>query len=688
MTGERLGGRYRLLERIGGGGMAVVYRALDTVLNRHVAVKILRSQYVHDEEFIQRFRREARSAASLSHPNVVSVYDVGQDGDTHYIVMEYVEGKTLNELIRERAPLSPEEAVRIAVQICDALDHAHANGIIHRDIKPHNILISKGGWVKVTDFGIARAADASQLTHTGTVVGSVHYVSPEYAKGLPAGAQSDLYSLGIVLYQMLTGKLPFNGESPISVALKHVQESFEEPRKLNPAIPQSLENVVLKATRKNRNERYQTAAEMMEDLETCLSPARRNEPKRLFLEEDDEQTKVMPAVRSGRDRAVDPSGAGGQAESGETPRRRRWVRPTIGIAFVLAVLVGTWFGVQYVLGMLNPEEVMVPNVVGKRVDVAEREIRDAKLVPEIIREEPPEGSDVPADVVFKQDPVDIRKVVGSSVVLYVSAGKQAPRMPGFVGMKYDDVIRTQLDRLGIPENRVRKMEVASDQPAGVVVAQDPAEGAEFDPASVELTLSVSKGPDKVPMPDLRGYTPDEAKRILRENRLERSVLKVEEMPSLDEKGRIFKQFPYNPGDPVAPGETITVFVSSGLPDDVVEGTVNLQVFPVKEGVESAVRIQIMDARHAEWFTWSDERISEAKVYRVPVTVTRDRAAAIQVYVDDKRVSYITRSYADLRPESSGAPQSPSAGGTGASDQAKAGSSLPSASPDRQEGGRD
>lgn len=298
MIGHELGGRYQVIERIGGGGMALVYRAHDILLNRNVAIKVLRNQFVHDEEFIRRFRREAQSAASLSHPNVVSIYDVGQEDEVHYIVMEYIEGKNLNEIIKERAPMQVDESVRIASQICDALDHAHMNQIIHRDIKPHNILIGRNGRVKVTDFGIARAVTSTTITQTGSVVGSVHYFSPEHAKGVTTGEKSDLYSLGIVLYQMLTGVLPFLGESPISVALKHLQEEFEEPRLLNPLIPQSVENVILKSMRKNPEERYQSAKQMLQDLETCLLPERRSEAKMQFQDDDDEdRTRIIPAIK-------------------------------------------------------------------------------------------------------------------------------------------------------------------------------------------------------------------------------------------------------------------------------------------------------------------------------------------------------------------------------------------------------
>ena len=295
MEGQRLGGRYQLESRVGGGGMAIVYKARDLILNRPVAVKVLRSQFCTDEDFVNRFRREAQAVASLSHPNVVGVYDVGQEGDTHYMVMEYIEGYTLKEVIIQRGALPVEEAVRIAEQICDALDHAHQNQIIHRDIKPHNIMIGKNGRVKVTDFGIARAVTSATITHTNAMLGSVHYFSPEQARGGITGEKSDLYSLGIVLYEMVTGELPFSGDSPISVALKHLQEPLPEPRTVNPAIPQSVENVIFKALVKDPFLRYSSAREMLEDLETCLFPERLHEDKLIFPE-DDEMTRVVPII--------------------------------------------------------------------------------------------------------------------------------------------------------------------------------------------------------------------------------------------------------------------------------------------------------------------------------------------------------------------------------------------------------
>ena len=271
MQGKKLGGRYEIIGRIGGGGMAVVYKAVDSLLHRHVAIKVLSESLSNNSEFIRRFDREAQAAASLSHPNIVNVYDVGRDGYTHYIVMELVDGPTLKQHIIDNGALPVEEAVQIAIQICDGLAHAHENQIVHRDIKPHNILIGSNGRVKVTDFGIARAATSSTITQTGSVMGSVHYFSPEQARGGVVGEKSDIYSLGIVLYEMLTGELPFDGDSAISIALKHLQEKVVDPRELNPNIPENIVRIVMRALEKDPEMRYTSAKAMMQDLNYAIS---------------------------------------------------------------------------------------------------------------------------------------------------------------------------------------------------------------------------------------------------------------------------------------------------------------------------------------------------------------------------------------------------------------------------------
>jgi eukaryotic-like serine/threonine-protein kinase len=270
MEGKKLGGRYEIVSRVGGGGMAVVYKAKDVLLNRYVAIKVLSESLSNDSEFIRRFSREAQAAASLSHPNIVNVYDVGRDHFTHYIVMELVEGPTLKQYIQERGPLPVQEAATIAVQICDGLAHAHENQIVHRDIKPHNILLGPNGRAKVTDFGIARAASSSTITQQGSVMGSVHYFSPEQARGGVIGEKSDLYSLGIVLYEMLTGRIPFDGDSAISIALKHLQETPEDPRKYNSNIPDNVAEIVMRALSKNPEDRFESARDMMKSIQYAV----------------------------------------------------------------------------------------------------------------------------------------------------------------------------------------------------------------------------------------------------------------------------------------------------------------------------------------------------------------------------------------------------------------------------------
>lgn len=296
LVGKRISDRYKIIELIGGGGMSNVYLAHDMILNRDVAIKILRYDFSNEDELHRRFQREALSATSLTHPNIVSVYDVGDDGDLHYIVMEYVQGKTLKQYIQEFAPISPARSVHIMKQLTSAIANAHENHIIHRDIKPQNILMDAEGNVKITDFGIAMTLSATSFTQTNSVLGTVHYLSPEQARGGTATNKSDIYALGIVLYELLTGELPFSGESAVSIALKHLQAETPSVRAFDATIPQSLENVVLKATAKDSSHRYTTVEEMYEDLETVLSPSRINDPK-FVIPVDNDVTKAIPIIK-------------------------------------------------------------------------------------------------------------------------------------------------------------------------------------------------------------------------------------------------------------------------------------------------------------------------------------------------------------------------------------------------------
>lgn len=656
MIGSELGGRYEIVARIGGGGMAIVYKAYDTLLHRHVAVKVLREQFVHDEEFIQRFLREARSAASLSHPNVVSIYDVGQDDEIHYIVMELIEGSTLNDIIKDRAPLQPDEAVRIASQICDALDHAHQNGIIHRDIKPHNILISKNGRIKVTDFGIARAVTSSDITQTGAVLGSVHYFSPEHAKGVQQGEKSDIYSLGAVIYQMVTNRLPFAGDSPISVALKHLQENIEEPRSINPLIPQSLENIILKAMRKDPEERYATARDMMNDLETCLSPDRINEAKLNYDDAEDlEKTLIMPAIR----------GAGSDVETRQEtrqeeqtmqvrgkiakeledkPKRRRWIKPTVWAVIVVALFFGTWQGVKAVLNMLDVPEVTVPNVVGvpyeEAYDILTELMFEVQLTDSEYSNEYAEG------YVVRQNKSEIQAKQGSIIQLTISLGPEEVPMPALTA-KTENEARNALVEMGFDSNQIEIVESFDDRPQGTVVDQEPEANTLVNPRQDKVTLVISQGPGTENMPNLVGDRLEVAlsklKRINRDD-----AVKIEEQPDYTQSpGHVFRQWPFEPNDPVPPGAEITLYVSTGLPSDAIQFEKLVPVSPVTNGVASTIEIYVSDAS-GDNELWGIREISQPTSYRVSVIVSPSSNASIVINRDGTWFDTVYVTYAEAR----------------------------------------
>lgn len=661
MIGKQLGGRYEILGRVGGGGMAIVYKGLDILLHRHVAVKVLRQQYVHDEEFIQRFRREAQAAASLSHPNVVSIYDVGQEEDIHYIVMEYIEGTTLNELIKERAPLQVEEAVHIAGQICDALDHAHHNQIIHRDIKPHNILMGKNGRVKVTDFGIARAVTSSTITQTGSVVGSVHYFSPEHAKGTPTGEQSDLYSLGIVMYQMLTGRLPFLGESPISVALKHLQEDVEEPRKVNPLIPQSVENIILRAMRKSTSERYRSAKDMLSDLESCLLPHRRNEPKVNFLDDDEldeEKTRVMPALRPGQYAVVedddDPQPRAKETAPPET-KKKGWVKPLVWFVVLMALVGGMWYAVQYVQQKLAVQRVDIPNVVDKPLAEAKKILEDNKLRVEV---ESQNDEAKPKDIVIRQSQSNMQVNAGATIKLTVSDGPEIKKMPDVTKLKLADA-KTKLISFGFKSENIKIDQQFLEAEPETVTSQKPAVNEEYTlPGDVKVELIVSKGRETFKMPNLVGKTENEAKTFLSANRLKLSKDGIVRQPSYKQsKGRVTKQFPFEPDDDVTPGTEITLTVSSGLPPEAGQMTVPVQIKPTKEGQAGTAKVILSDATAENSEYQKLTNVTKTETLEVKLVVSPDKDATIQIRGDNIQNDSITITYKDYQDQKGGKTQS-------------------------------
>ncbi len=645
MIGKLLGDRYEVQQRIGGGGMAIVYKAQDRLLNRPVAVKVLRAQFGQDEDFIHRFRREAQSAARLSHPNIVNVYDVGEEDDTYYIVMEYVDGVTLKQLISEKGPLDVREAVDYAIQICDGLDHAHQNQIVHRDIKPHNILISRNGRVKVTDFGIARAVTSSTITHTGSVIGSVHYFSPEQAKGGMIGEKSDIYSLGIVLYEMLTGKLPFSGDSPITVALKHLQEDFPRPRELYSSIPQSLENVIMRALAKDPKERYDSVREMEQDLKTVLSPERLDEAPLASwsqkVNDDEEPTRIVPSLSldmmdtivAKDDREPEKKNIGKFSRT--IPQMKIWMKPALWIVALLVMVGIGVLGFNYARGILYVPDVSTPSVENKTVEAAIAELKSKGLTP-VVKES--YDSVVKKGFVIKQNPVPGMVVKEKAeVTIFVSKGKKEVSMPDLRGLSQSTVEKQLVNTFAEIKIKTEKSDTVAP---GRVIDQEPAPDKMVVPEDTTVTLIISEGAKTIQMPNLIGMNRDEAESVLLANDLK--LGEIDEEKGYQDPGRIFWQFPYNPGDEVPTGSEISVKISTGYPDEARE--VYYPVQYTKTGDDPVdVTILVTDARGEEQMQ-VNETIRKDRIFQVHLVLSPDQDGYIMIYEngslwEKKKISY-------------------------------------------------
>ena len=498
LEGKLLGSRYEIIEKIGNGGMATVYKAKDLVLKRYVAVKILREEYTTDNEFIKRFNTEAESAASLTHPNIVSVYDVGKEGNLYYIVMELIKGKTLKEIIVEDGRMGWKWSVKIAKQIAQALETAHRNNIIHRDIKPHNIIITEDGTAKVTDFGIAKAVSNSTITAFGTTIGSVHYFSPEHARGGYTDAKSDLYSLGVVLYEMVTGRVPFDADTPVSVALKHMQEKPVPPIELNPAIPQSLNDLILKAMEKDPNMRYSTATEMIEDLDKILKNPEaevgvvdKSQARARRIQQEDNQTNQSKF-----------------AKFKKYLEEHKGVKIALIVAIFLIVFIAS---IGITLGVLNsgkPKDILLPNFTNLILDEAKAKAEEVKLNLNVSEEK--YDVQIEEGKIISQDPKyqpNFTVKEGSTVNVVVSKGQEIVKVTKLVG-KTKDEARKELKDLGL-EMEIEEVN-SDDVEPGIVIEQDKQEGEEVL-AGTKIKLKVSLGIEKVEVPDLKGLSEDEAK---------------------------------------------------------------------------------------------------------------------------------------------------------------------------------
>ncbi|HYM68298.1 MAG TPA: PASTA domain-containing protein [bacterium] len=536
MIGRVLDGRYEVLGPISEGGMALVYRGRRLEDGRPVAIKVLRDQYAHNAEFVARFEREAQAVARLSHPHMVQVYDHGRDGDVHFIVMEFIEGDNLKTLLRRVGPLDEARATRIAAQVCDVLEYAHAEGIVHRDIKPQNILIAPDGQVKVTDFGIARALAATTITETGTVLGSVQYLSPEQARGLGVGRRADLYSLGVVLYEMVTGTLPFDGDTPIAIALKHMHTPAPVPRRGDARLTEAMEGIILKALAKSPDQRYGSAAEMRADL-------RGERARWREAPVDLESTSVVRRRR----------GVGGAGGRSRAPLRTVAPYVVAGVALLL-IFVGIATGWQALNAYLNVPEVPTPDLVGRSLQDAQGTAREDHLGVQVVQQS--HSATVPAGAVISQDPppgqtVKVNRVIG----LTTSLGPEMVSVP--------DVRRRSLEeaRFAVEQSllTVGELRETYDQtvPSGFILVQDPAPGASVARGAL-INLTISKGQQVLVLPDLVGRSLDDARRILQD------------------LGVTLRNVTQVPRDDLPPGQVIAMIPAAGTQirhGDAVEVTI-------------------------------------------------------------------------------------------------------------------
>ena len=574
--GKKFNGRYLILGNIGSGGMANVFLARDLILDREVAIKVLRYDFLNDQSAIRRFQREMLASTELVHPNIVTVYDAGQEGETQFLVMEYVKGMDLKRYIQTQYPIPYGRIVDIMQQILSAVALAHQHRIIHRDLKPQNILIDESGTVKITDFGIAVALSETSITQTNSMLGSVHYLSPEQARGSMATNQSDIYAIGIILYEMLTGKVPFDGESAVTIALKHFQEELPSVRLYDRHVPQSLENVVLKATAKDPIDRYQSAEEMSADLATVLDPSRLNEPV-WHPANHVEETKVLPNLTEQVPSAVpveeDVTTPEKEAEEKPIPSKKKAKeqkpkskKKLLFLGIAAALIIGIAAIAFSVLGG-GKNEISVPDVSNLSESAARSKLQEAGLkaarqTEEITSDKIPEGK------VVKTNP-EAKAIVqkGREVVLYISTGGHKIKMKDYTDMEYKEAVEA-LVKLDFKESKIKKKEEYSDTvEKGKIISQTPEANSEVTPDKTTVKFVVSKGAKPIKISDYVGMTINEALLDLANNGINESQVKQTQQESDKEAGTILSQTP-SAGSSVTPGKTMINFVVSSGPNEV------------------------------------------------------------------------------------------------------------------------
>ena len=556
--GKIFAGRYRIIKQIGRGGMADVYLAKDLILDgEEVAVKVLRTNYQTDPIAVARFQREARAMADLDHPHIVRITDIGEEDGQQYLAMEYVAGLDLKRYIKEHHPLSNQEAIRIMGQILLAMRLAHTRGIVHRDLKPQNILLTPDGTAKVTDFGIAVAFAETSLTQTNSMLGSVHYLSPEQARGSKATVQSDIYAMGIIFYEMLTGHIPYDGDSAVTIALQHFQKPLPSVIDENPSVPQALENVVIKATAKKLTDRYQSAAEMYVDLSSSLSYNRRSEPKLVFNDNNKSDTKSLPKVPQSTLTAIPKP-----QKQAPKPEAKKVVQPSSTDSYVEKPVKKRKFRFRYLILLASmalvaaslmwilsrtPATITIPNVAGQTVAEAKETLKKANFE---IGEEKTEASEkIEEGKIIRTDPdAGTGRKEGTKINLIVSSGKQSFQISNYIGQQSKDAI-ADLKQKKVPENLIKiEEEETNDSEVGTILRQTPAAGSTYDLSKASIiTLTIAKKVTSVPMPNYIGssleFTKNNLIQIVGVKEANIEVVEVSTAPEGTAEGTVLKQNP-------------------------------------------------------------------------------------------------------------------------------------------------
>ncbi len=559
MKGQKISDRYQIIKSIGEGGMANVYLAYDTILDRNVAVKVLRGDLATDEKFVRRFQREALSASSLSHPNIVEVYDVGEDNGQYYIVMEYIEGKHLKELIKKRGKLTVSEVIDIMLQITDGLSVAHDSYIIHRDIKPQNIMIEENGMVKITDFGIAMAMNAAQLTQTNSVMGSVHYLPPEQANGKGSTLQSDIYSMGILMYELLTGKLPYRGDNAVEIALKHLKESLPSIKEELPDLPQSIANIIIKATAKNPKNRYEDAREMHEDLQTCLEDSRKSEePIKLEHPENVDDGKN---IKSNAKKKEDKKSEKMEEEepiakqiTGQDLKKQNKLLIVLASIFTGLVVIITSV-VLLIPALTTQKELTIPDVTGLTEEEAVKKLQEEGFSV-TDNTETVSSSEIEEGKVVKTNPViGSKRTKGTEVTLYLSEGDSKITVENYIGQDFN-YVKGSLEANGIHVLEEKRQTDDEKAEQGKIIGQSVEEGNKLSKGDY-ITLYVPNI-DKYPDFTDGNYTADDVKDYLKDYNV--TVTVEEQEDTTHTKGIVIKQS-RNAGDPIVRGASIRIWVA-------------------------------------------------------------------------------------------------------------------------------